>query len=119
MFMTVIDILNVLGNNNLFSETDRKSTVHICYGIITCHIIRTILYYPMSTGRNMDEIKRIIQALQVHDKEGVSTPADWRPGDKVVVGAPLTLAEADERLSGADGSVEVLDWYLGLKQLDK
>ena len=45
--------------------------------------IRTILYYPLSTGRNFDEIKRIIQALQKTDKDGVATPADWRPGDRL------------------------------------
>ncbi|MDZ7836727.1 MAG: hypothetical protein U5N58_01630 [Actinomycetota bacterium] len=44
-------------------------------------VIRTILYYPSSTGRNFDEIKRLIIALQKTDKEGVATPADWRPGE--------------------------------------
>ena len=48
-------------------------------------IIRTILYYPLSTGRNFDEIKRIIQALQKADADGVATPADWRPGDDVII----------------------------------
>ena len=47
--------------------------------------IRTILYYPLSTGRNFDEIKRIILALQKADKDNVATPADWRPGDDVIV----------------------------------
>ena len=67
----------------------------------------------------MDEIKRIIQALQVHDKEDVSTPADWRPGDDVVMGAPLTLEAADERLALEDDSVEVLDWYLAMRKLSE
>ncbi len=47
--------------------------------------IRTILYYPLSMGRNFDEIKRIILALQKADKDSVATPADWRPGDDVIV----------------------------------
>jgi len=46
--------------------------------------IRTILYYPISTGRNFDELKRIIQALQTADAESCATPADWRPGDDVI-----------------------------------
>ena len=45
--------------------------------------IRLILYYPLSTGRNFDEIKRVIQALQKADAENVASPADWRPGDDV------------------------------------
>ncbi|NLG25416.1 MAG: peroxiredoxin, partial [Clostridiales bacterium] len=48
-------------------------------------VIRTILYYPLSTGRNFDEIKRIILALQKADKDGVATPADWRPGQDLIV----------------------------------
>ena len=47
--------------------------------------IRTILYYPLSTGRNFDEIKRIILALQKADSDHCATPADWRPGDDVIV----------------------------------
>ena len=47
--------------------------------------IRTILYYPQSTGRNFDELKRIVQALQKADAEQIATPADWRPGDDVIV----------------------------------
>ncbi len=119
-FPIIVDSsMKVANKYGMLQTVASTQTIRAVFIIDPEGIIRTILYYPMSTGRNMDEIKRIIQALQVHDKEGVSTPADWRPGDKVVVGAPLTLAEADERLSGADGSVEVLDWYLGLKQLDK
>ena len=47
-------------------------------------IIRTILYYPQSTGRNFDEIKRLVQALQKADADNVATPANWRPGDDVI-----------------------------------
>ena len=83
-------------------------------------VIRTILYYPMSCGRNFDEIKRIIQSLQTHDEHHVSTPADWRPGDPVVMPAPLTLEAAEERMVAAEGNddVEIYDWYLGFKKLD-
>ena len=48
-------------------------------------VVRTILYYPLSTGRNFDEIKRIILALQKADADACATPADWRPGDDVIV----------------------------------
>ena len=70
----------------------------------------------MSTGRNFDEIRRIIQSLQKHDEEHVSTPADWRPGDPVVMGAPLTLEEANKRMNDpAEGTVPY-DWYLTFKE---
>ncbi|MDP3448309.1 MAG: peroxiredoxin, partial [Eubacteriales bacterium] len=59
--------------------------------------IRTILYYPLSTGRNFDEIKRIILALQKADKDSVATPANWRPGDDVIVPTAGSCGVAKER----------------------
>jgi peroxiredoxin (alkyl hydroperoxide reductase subunit C) len=59
-------------------------------------ILRAMIYYPLSTGRNMDEILRLIDALQTADANKVATPANWRPGDKVVVPAPSTTELADE-----------------------
>lgn len=78
--------------------------------------IRTILYYPLSTGRNFDEIKRIIQALQKADKDGVATPADWRPGDDVIVPPAGSCGTAKERMDGADEGVYCLDWFMCLKK---
>lgn len=59
--------------------------------------IRTILYYPLTTGRNFDEIKRIVLALQKADKDQVATPADWRPGDDVKVPTAGSCGTAKER----------------------
>ncbi len=78
-------------------------------------IVRAIIYYPMSNGRNMDEIVRLIQALQTTDKYGVATPANWRPGDKVMVPPPPTQAKAEERVK--DKNVECKDWYFCKKNL--
>lgn len=78
-------------------------------------ILRAIIYYPLTTGRNMDEILRLIQALQTTDKHGVATPANWRPGDKVIVPAPKTQEMAELR-ENEDG-VECDDWYLCKKAL--
>ena len=61
-------------------------------------IIRTILYYPLSTGRNFDEIKRIIQALQKADSDQCATPADWRPGDDVIVPTAGSCGTAKDRM---------------------
>lgn len=78
--------------------------------------IRTILYYPLSTGRNMDEIKRIILALQKADKESVATPADWRPGDDVIVPPAGSCGTAKERMESQDDDTYCLDWFMCLRK---
>ncbi len=76
-------------------------------------IIRLIQYYPLNVGRNMEEIKRSLLALQTADEKGVALPINWQPGDKAIVPPPKTLAEMDERI--ADTSVEKIDFYLAKK----
>jgi peroxiredoxin (alkyl hydroperoxide reductase subunit C) len=76
--------------------------------------IRTILYYPLTTGRNMNEILRIIDALQTTDKHKVATPANWKPGDPVVVPPPGTTEQAEERTKEG---YDCKDWYLCFKKL--
>ncbi len=78
--------------------------------------IRTILYYPLSTGRNFDEIKRIIQALQKADAEGVATPADWRPGDDVIVPPAGSCGVAKKRMEEKDDDTYCLDWFMCLRK---
>lgn len=92
----------------------KTETVRCVFIIDDKQVIRTILYYPLTTGRNMDEILRIVDALQTTDKHGVATPANWRPGDKVVVPAPNTQEMAEERLKQG---YECVDWYLCKKNL--
>ena len=78
--------------------------------------IRTILYYPLSTGRNFDEIKRIILALQKADNEGVATPADWRPGDDVIVPPAGSCGTAKERMESKDDDTYCIDWFMCLRK---
>lgn len=78
--------------------------------------VRCILYYPLSTGRNFDEIKRIILALQKTDRDGVATPADWRPGDDAIVPAPGSCGAAKERMEQQSDDVYCLDWFLCFKK---
>lgn len=59
--------------------------------------IRLTMTYPMSVGRNFDEILRVIDALQTGDKHGIATPADWRPGDKVIIPPSIKDEEAKGR----------------------
>ncbi len=58
--------------------------------------IRLTMTYPMSTGRNFDEILRVIDALQLNDKRKVATPADWRPGDDVIIPPSITNEAAKD-----------------------
>jgi peroxiredoxin (alkyl hydroperoxide reductase subunit C) len=81
--------------------------------------IRALVYYPLSNGRNFDEIKRLIIAMQTSDKYKIATPADWRPGDKVIIPPPGSCGQAAERISGAGEEYECLDWFLCLKDLPK
>ena len=92
----------------------KTETVRCVFIIDGKQVIRTILYYPLSTGRNMQEILRIIDALQTTDANSVATPANWKPGDKVVVPPPNTQEMAEERVKQG---YECIDWYLCKKQL--
>jgi len=80
-------------------------------------IIRAMIYYPLTTGRNMDEILRLIDALQTTDKHGVATPANWRPGDQVIVPPPKTVEAAAERAQMP--GIECTDWYFAKRDLPK
>ncbi|MFA6611319.1 MAG: peroxiredoxin [Bacilli bacterium] len=82
-------------------------------------MIRTILYYPLSMGRNFDEIKRIILALQKADKDGVATPADWRPGDDVIIPTAGSCGAAKERMEIKDEDQYCLDWFMCFKREGK
>jgi peroxiredoxin 2/4 len=95
-------------------EQSQTATVRCVFFIDPNQIIRTILYYPLTTGRNMEEIVRIIDALQTTDKHSVATPANWKPGEMVVVPAPSTQEAAAERLNQG---YECMDWYLCKKKL--
>lgn len=81
--------------------------------------IRTILYYPLSTGRNFDEIKRIIIALQKADKDGVATPADWRPGQDVIIPTAGSCGVAKERVESKAADQYCLDWFICFKREKK
>ncbi len=79
--------------------------------------IRLVMYYPLNVGRNMDEILRVLVALQTADKHGVALPLNWKKGQKVIVPPPKTAAEMNARI--ADKSVEKVDFYLAWKELEE
>ena len=78
--------------------------------------IRLIMYYPLNVGRNMDEIIRVLKALQTSDKHGVAIPLDWQPGDKVIVPPPADLKSMEER---EKSTYEMIDFYLAKKDLNE
>lgn len=77
--------------------------------------VRLIMYYPLNVGRNMDEIIRVLEALQISDEYKVAIPLNWRKGDKVIVPPPKTLDEMNERM--ADQTIDRIDFYLATKTL--
>jgi peroxiredoxin (alkyl hydroperoxide reductase subunit C) len=77
-------------------------------------ILRAMMYYPRSLGRNTDEIKRVIQALQKSDAERCSTPADWRPGKDVIV--PGASSDVTRRTRAAVGELYSPRWYLTFRR---
>lgn len=77
-------------------------------------ILRAMIYYPRSLGRNMDEIKRVVQALQKSDQDKCSTPADWRPGKDVIIPGPP--AQASRRARVSPGELYSPRWYLTLRR---
>ncbi len=91
----------------------RTETVRCVFIIDPNQIVRAILYYPLTTGRNMQEILRMIDALRTTDEQKVATPANWRPGDSVIVPAPNTQEGAEERMKQG---YECVDWYLCKKK---
>jgi len=90
------------------------STVRATFIIDPKGMVRAMVYYPMTNGRSIDELLRLLAALQTSDAHAVATPEGWRPGDKVIVPPPATAAEAEARV--ADGE-NCTDWYFTTKDL--
>lgn len=91
----------------------KTATVRCVFVIDPNQVVRAMIYYPLTTGRNMQEILRLIDALQTTDRSGVATPANWEPGQKVIVPPPNTQEMADERMGEG---YECVDWYFCLRE---
>ena len=99
-------------------KADTTKTVRAVFIIDPRGIIRAILYYPQTNGRNIEEIKRLLIALQTTDKFSVVTPANWEAGDEVIITPPSTKEEAIERLENMDDT-KCYDWFLCFKKLPR
>ena len=116
-FPIVADIsMDVARKYGMLQTVANTQTVRAVFIIDPESVVRAILYYPMSTGRNIPEIIRMIRSLQLHDEEGSATPANWNPGDDVLMGAPLTIEEINDRLNTKDEKLEPVNWYLTVRK---
>lgn len=98
-------------------ESDTKA-VRAVFVIDPKGVVRTVLYYPLSLGRNFDEIYRIVIALKTADAFSIATPADWRPGDDVIVPTAGSCGVAKERMESKE-EMTCHDWFFCTKKLDK
>ena len=84
------------------------ATVRCVFVIDPNQNMRAMIYYPLTTGRSIDEVKRLVQALQLNTNHGLATPAGWTPGEDCIVPPPGTTEAAAERVAS---DYEVTDWY--------
>jgi peroxiredoxin (alkyl hydroperoxide reductase subunit C) len=94
------------------------ATVRAVFVIDPKQLVRAIIYYPMQLGRSVDELVRIFEAIQTGDANKVSLPANWQPGDQVIVPAPATVEDAAKRTNGGGAGLQVDTWYLSKKTLE-
>lgn len=91
------------------------ATVRCVFIIDDKGLVRAMIYYPLSNGRNIEEVLRLVKALQATDKNGIATPVNWKPGEQVIIPPPKTTADAEKRLS--ETGIEAKDWYFAKKNL--
>ena len=112
-FPLIEDIkMDVAKKYGMIQSQSTTQAVRAVFFIDPKGIIRTILYYPASLGRNFEEIKRIILGLQKADKDSVATPANWQPGDDTIIPTPGSCGVAKERMESKDENKYCLDWFL-------
>lgn len=97
----------------LHTPSSVTATVRCVYFIDPKMTVRAMIYYPLNVGRNFDEVLRVVDALQTVDREQVACPANWKPGQDVIVPAPVTYQAAEERAHATN--LEVKDWYFARK----
>lgn len=100
----------------LHDNASNTAAVRAVFFIDPKGIIRLIMYYPLNVGRNMVEIKRVLEAMQTADANGCAMPLNWKKGDKVIVPPPKTLKDLDARLN--EKGIELIDFYLAKKELE-
>jgi peroxiredoxin (alkyl hydroperoxide reductase subunit C) len=93
----------------------QTATVRAVFVIDPNQTIRALIYYPLTNGRSIDEVLRIVDALQTNAKHSVATPEGWKPGDKVIIPPPVTYNAVKERES--DSTIERTAWWFSKKTI--
>ncbi len=120
-FPLIEDISMNVANKYGMIQPNEKTTqaVRAVFFVDPKGIIRTIIYYPLALGRNFDELKRVLIGLQTADEFGVALPADWRPGDDVIVPTAGSCGVAKERMDNSAEDMHCYDWFFCTKKLSK
>ncbi|MEM3404417.1 MAG: peroxiredoxin [Nitrososphaeria archaeon] len=121
-FPIIADTGEVAKKLGLIHPGKGTNTVRAVFVVDDKASIRIILYYPQELGRNMDEILRVVEAMQISDKNGVAMPANWPNneiiGDHAIIPPPKDVKIVKERLAKAKaGELECFDWWLCHKKL--
>ena len=98
------------------SDISNTETVRNVYIIDDKGIIRVILIYPLNVGRFIPEIIRAVEALQMADCSNSSTPANWMPGNPVIIKSPQTYPQLQERIVKSETQNDSFSWYLSFKE---
>ena len=101
--------------NMIHEPSSNTAAVRCVFIIDPAFKIRAMIYYPLNLGRNFDEIVRVIDGLQLADAHGVACPANWQPGEKVIIPPPATQQAAEERVKTP--GIELTDWYFSKKSI--
>ena len=99
------------------ANSGRSNSIRGVFIIDPSNKIQSINFYPVTTGRNLEEIKRILLALQASQKHGVLTPVNWEPGEPVMIPSPATMEEAQKLQKKNDPSLKMVTWYMWTKEL--
>jgi peroxiredoxin 2/4 len=120
-FPLIEDITMSVGKKYGMIQPGESSTkaVRAVFFVDPKGIIRAIIYYPLSLGRNFDELKRALIAMQTADSYSIATPADWQPGDDVIVPTAGSCGIAKERMESKQTGVTCYDWFFCTKALSK
>ena len=119
LFPLVDDVSMKVANKYGMIQPGESATqaVRAVFFIDLANIIRAIIYYPLALGRNFDEIKRVLVGLQTIDHFGVALPADWHPGDDVIVPTAGSCGAAKERMTDNSGKIHCYDWFFCTRPL--
>lgn len=101
----------------LHKDTGKVEDIRSVFFVDPDNNIQAMFFYPDFVGRNIPEIYRTLVALQMHDRKNVYTPANWQPGDDVLLPSPKSVAESDKMAEKKDTEMYRLAWYMWYKKL--